>query len=161
MVKETLTFKDLDGNDIKQDFYFGYTETELAVMEASTKGGLIALADKITNEQDGERLMKLFQQLILGAYGVKSSDGIHFMKEDPVDHHKYADEFKQTDAYNQLFIKMAHDAKFASDFFNGVMPANATKQIDEMRAEEKLPGQKNYEGPKALEDIAERTNINQ
>lgn len=158
MIKETLTFKNFDGDDVQQDFWFGYNETELSVMETSTKGGLIALAEKITNEQDGEKLMKLFQELILGAYGVKSSDGIHFMKEDPIDHHKYADEFKQTDAYNQLFMKMSRDDKFATEFFNGVMPAAAQTKMQEMKKNEELPGQKNYKGPEVLGNIAEKVN---
>lgn len=161
MRKETITFKDLDGNDVTQEFYFGYNQTELSVMEISTKGGLIALAEKITNEKDGEKLMKLFQELILGSYGIKSADGIHFLKEDPVDHHKYADEFKQTDAYNVLFMKLANDDEAAADFFNGILPADAEKKVAEMKANEELPGQKNYKGPEVLGNVAAQLNNKQ
>lgn len=161
MRKETITFKDLDGNDVTQEFHFAYNQTELSVMEISTKGGLIALAEKITNEKDGEKLMKLFQELILGSYGIKSADGIHFLKEDPVDHHKYADEFKQTDAYNVLFMKLANDDEAASDFFNGILPADAEKKVTEMKANEELPGQKNYKGPEVLGNVAAQFNNKQ
>lgn len=158
MYKKTIKFHDLDGNDVVQDFYFNFTETELSVMELSQKGGLIALANKITNEQDGEKLMQLFQELILGAYGIKSSDNIHFLKEDPIDHHRYSDDFKQTDAYNQLFLEFARDDKAASDFFNGVIPANARDKVEDMRSKGELPGQKNYEGPDIPTAVAERIN---
>lgn len=162
MYTKTIKFHDLDGNEVIQDFYFNFTETELSVMELSQKGGLIALANKITNEKDGEKLMKLFQELILSAYGIKSSDNIHFLKEDPIDHHKYADDFKQTDAYNQLFLEFARDDKAASDFFNGVIPKAARDQVDKMRDAEELPGQKNYKGPEIVTNIADKINqVNQ
>lgn len=147
MFKKTINFKDLDGNDVVQDFYFGFNETELSVMEASQKGGLISFANKITNEKDGEKVMKMFEQLILGAYGEKSADNIHFIKEDPIDHHKLADDFKQTDAYNQLFMEIANKDGAAEEFFNGIIPASMKKEITELKAKEELPGQKNYKGP--------------
>lgn len=160
MHKETITFHDFDGNEITQDFYFNFTKTELSIMEVSQKGGLIAFANKISNEQDGEKVMQLFQKLILDSYGIKSSDGIHFLKEDPIDHHKYADEFKQCEAYDVLFMKLAQDADAAADFFNGIIPADAQQQIENMKDNEELPGQKNYSGPEVSSAIVKQISDN-
>lgn len=147
MWAETITFKNLDGESVTQDFYFNLNRTELIELETSVEGGVISFINKAANESDNRKLLEFFQALVQKSYGIKAQDNIHFLKEDPVDHHKYADEFKQCDAYDVLFMKLAHDDKAAAGFFNGIIPAEAAKEVEDMRAKEELPGQKNYNGP--------------
>ena len=40
MVKKTITYKNYNGVEITEDFYFNLTEAEVMEMEMSTKGGL-------------------------------------------------------------------------------------------------------------------------
>ena len=58
------------------------------------------------------------------AYGVKSPDGLRFIKNDEV-----REEFSQTQAYSELFMKLALDADAASKFVNGIMPADLANDI--------------------------------
>ena len=58
---------------------------------------------------------------IMKAYGEKSPDGRHFMKEDE-NGRPLANKFKQTLAYSQLFMELATNDKAAAEFVNGIIP---------------------------------------
>ena len=85
-----------------------------------TSGGLVEMVNRIVAAQDAPAIIKVFKELILKAYGVKSPDGKRFEKSD-----KLRTEFEQTEAYSQLFMKLATDADAASKFVNGIIPSNA------------------------------------
>lgn len=116
MVTKRLTYTDFDGNTRTEDFYFHLTEAELLKWQASEKGGLKKLIERIVQEQDQKKIVDLFEELILMAYGVKSSDGRSFIKND-----KVREEFKYTQAYSDLFMELAYDADKASAFVNALV----------------------------------------
>ena len=60
---------------------------------------------------------------MLKAYGEKSPDGKRFIKVNDAGI-PLSIGFSQTEAYSQLFMELATDAKAASDFVNGIIPAN-------------------------------------
>lgn len=80
------------------------------------------MINKIVAAQDAPSLIKVFKDLVLKAYGEKSADGKRFIKSDEL-----ATAFSQTEAYSQLFMKLATDDKAAARFVNGIMPASASK----------------------------------
>ena len=118
MVKETITYTDYNGVERTEDFYFNLNKAELMEMEMSISGGLTEMIQRIVSAQDAPAIIKIFKELILKAYGQKSADGKRFVKNDEL-----RDEFTQTEAYSQLFMKLATDADSASKFVNGIMPA--------------------------------------
>ena len=118
MVKETITYTDYNGVERTEDFYFNLNKAELMEMEMSISGGLTEMIQRIVSAQDAPAIIKIFKELILKAYGQKSADGKRFVKNDEL-----RDEFTQTEAYSQLFMKLATDADAASKFVNGIMPA--------------------------------------
>lgn len=123
MLKETITYTDYNGNERTEDFYFNLTKAEIMEMEMSTSGGLAEMIQRIVAAQDAPAIIKIFKDLVLRAYGVKSPDGKRFIKNDEL-----REEFSQTEAYSQLFMKLATDADAASKFVNGIVPADANKQ---------------------------------
>ena len=86
-------------------------------MEMSISGGLTEMINRIVAAQDAPAIVKIFKELVLKAYGVKSPDGKRFIKSDEL-----ATEFAQTEAYSQLFMELATDADAASAFVNGIVP---------------------------------------
>ena len=80
MLKKTITYEDYNGVERKEDFYFNLTEAEVMEMELSTKGGLTEMINRIVAAQDATAIVKIFKDLILKAYGVKSPDGKRFIK---------------------------------------------------------------------------------
>ena len=117
MLKKTITYTDYNGVERKEDFYFNLTKAEIMEMEMSISGGLTEMINRIVAAQDAPAIVKIFKDLILKAYGVKSPDGKRFIKSDEL-----ATEFAQTEAYSQLFMELATDADAASAFVNGIVP---------------------------------------
>lgn len=132
-IKE-ITYEDYNGEKVTEKFYFNFSRAELATMNLEVEGGLQNYIERITNTRDVPSLIKLFQDLILRSYGVKSDDGKKFIKVK--DGHKLAEDFAQTDAYSEYFMLLVQDDKEAEKFINGVIP----KQIlDEAVKNKNLP----------------------
>lgn len=117
MLKKTIKYVDYDNNEREEDFYFNLTSAEVTEMELSEKGGLVKTIHKIVAEKDGQRIVEIFKDLILRAYGEKSVDGKRFIKSKEL-----REAFEQTEAYSQLFMSLAQDAGAAADFVNGIIP---------------------------------------
>lgn len=122
MLKETMTYVDYNGVERTEDFYFNLTKAEIMEMEMTTVGGLAEMITKIVNAKDAPAIIKIFKELILKAYGIKSADGKRFIKSDEI-----SAEFAQTEAYSQLFMKLATDADAAAKFVNGIVPVDANQ----------------------------------
>ena len=120
MLKKTITYIDYNDVERTEDLYFNLTKAEITEMEMSTTGGLSEKIQNIVQAQDIPEIIKIFKELVLKAYGVKSLDGKRFEKSD-----KLRTEFEQTEAYSQLFMKLATDADAASKFVNGIIPSDA------------------------------------
>ena len=123
MVKKTISYTDFNGTARTEDHYFHISQAEMAEKEMSVNGGLTAMINRIVSTQDMPEIMKLFKDFILDSYGVKSPDGKMFVKIDR-DGHRLADDFVQTEAYNQLFIELIKDVNKASTFFNEIIESS-------------------------------------
>ena len=123
MLKKTIEYTDYNGLTRKEDFYFNLTKAEIMEMEMSTSGGLAEMIQRIVAAQDAPSIIKVFKDLVLKSYGVKSPDGKRFIKTDDL-----TLEFAQTEAYSILFMELATDADAASAFVNGIMPADVVQQ---------------------------------
>ena len=123
MLKKTIKYEDYNGTQREEDFYFILTKAELMEMEMGTTGGLAEMIDNVVKAQDAPSIIKIFKDLVLKAYGEKSPDGKRFVKVNDAGI-PLSIGFSQTEAYSQLFMELATDAKAASDFVNGIIPAN-------------------------------------
>lgn len=117
MVVEKIKYPDFNGLEREEEFMFNLTEAEITEMELTTDGGLSDSIKKIIAAQDTPQIIKVFKMLLLKSYGEKSADGRRFVKSE-----KLSEEFSQTNAYSQLFMKLATDDKAAVAFINGIMP---------------------------------------
>lgn len=130
MIKKTITYVDYNGKERIEDHYFHLTKAEIMEMEMSIDGGLAEMITRIVAAQKVPEIIKVFKDLILKSYGVKSPDGKRFIKNQDL-----IDEFAQTEAYSQLFMELATDADKAAEFVNGIMPAD----IDTKEAMKHMP----------------------
>lgn len=125
MLKKTITYTDYNGNERTEDFYFNLSKAELMEMQMSTSGGLTEMVKRIIQTQDTPEILKIFKNIILKSYGVKSDDGKRFIKRPEL-----TEEFEQTEAYSNLFMELLQDEKKAADFINGLLPADISKQVE-------------------------------
>lgn len=128
MLKETITYEDYNGTTRTEDFYFNLTEAEVMEMQMSKSGGLAATIRRIIAAQDEPAIVNIFKELVLKAYGEKSLDGKYFIKINdagiPVSR-----AFSQTEAYSQLYMKLATNTEAAIRFVNGIVPAKAAEEM--------------------------------
>ena len=122
MLKKTVTYVDYNGVERTEDFYFNLSKAEVAEMELSVEGGFSKILEEIVKSKDNVRIMELFKQMVLKAYGEKSADGKRFVKSKEL-----SEAFSQTEAYSEIFMELALDEKAAAAFVNGIMPANLGK----------------------------------
>ena len=120
MLKKTITYVDYNGNERKEDFYFNLSKAEIMEMELSTTGGLSEMIQRVVAAQDGPAIIKIFKELVLKAYGIKSPDGKRFIKSEEL-----STEFAQTEAYTEIFMELATNAEAAAAFVNGIVPKQA------------------------------------
>lgn len=122
MLKKTITYEDYDGNKRTEDFYFNLSKAEVLEMEMGISGGMTQMLNRIIAEQDSEKIIKTFKEIILKAYGEKSPDGKRFIKSEEL-----STAFSQTEAFSQLFMELATDADAAAKFVNGIVPVMTTQ----------------------------------
>ena len=116
MLKKTIVYTDYEGNERTDDFYFNLNQPELLEMNVSEKGGLEKVIEKIIATDDFKKLVEIFKEIILKAYGEKSLDGRRFVKSKEL-----SEQFSQTEAYSILFMELALNAEAASAFINGII----------------------------------------
>lgn len=127
MLKKTIKYVDYNGVEREEDFYFDLSKAEITEMELSQDGGMSNLIQKIVNAKDMPSLIKIFKQLILKSYGVKSADGRRFIKSEQL-----STEFTQTPAYSELFMELATDEKAAANFINAIVPQEVSEKSKEL-----------------------------
>ena len=122
MLKKTVTYMDYNGVERTEDFYFNLSKAEVTEMELSVEGGFSKMLEEIVKSNDNARILELFKEMVLKAYGEKSADGRRFVKSKEL-----SEAFSQTEAYSEIFMELAMDEKAAAAFVNGIMPANLGK----------------------------------
>lgn len=128
MLKQTITYNDLDGNPITEDFWFNLSKADLVALELSAKGGFSERMQQIIEEEDGKQLIAMMDDLISKAYGVRSEDNKRFIKSEEA-----WQDFKATDAYSELMFSLYTEPGEAAKFMNGLVPNGMlAKALDEL-----------------------------
>lgn len=117
MLKKTITYTDYDGLERTEEFRFNLTKAEVVDMELTTAGTFSETMKRIIAEKDIIRIAKLFKELLLKSYGVKSDDGKRFIKSQEL-----SEAFSQTEAYSDLYIELLSNPEEAAKFFAEVAP---------------------------------------
>lgn len=152
MYKRTFEYEDFLGNKRTEEHYFHLSEAE--VMKWLTMDGdytLDKLLIRLASESNGEKIIDVFEDLILTSYGKISLDGRRFEKSKEL-----SKEFKETPAYSQLFTDMMKNSKFASDFIKAIIPKDMDKKLEEFlkNNSEPLPG---YTKTQQIEPLSSNT----
>lgn len=129
MIKKTVTYKDLNGKERTETFYFHYFESEIMDMEMSEEGGLAERIQRIIDAKDQASLLKVIKKFVVDAYGVKSDDGRRFIKSQEV-----KDAFVECPAYSKIYMELLTNDELAAEFVNKVVPEDMAAQLAEIVA---------------------------
>lgn len=138
MLKKTITYQDLDGNPITEDFWFHLSMAEVSKMELGTEGGFAEKLQALIKAANGKEIIEQFEAIILGAYGERSADNKSFIKNPQV-----REAFSQTDAYSVLFMELVADPGAATEFVKGILPREFEAAVAKMNADANAPVQSN------------------
>lgn len=117
MFKETFKYTDFNGVEREETHYFDLSEPDVMRLNYGSGANLKDIVEKITQEQDGGRIIELFEKIIQASYGEKSEDGKLFIKDE-----KALRNFIYSPMYPQLYMKLATDADYAARFVREITP---------------------------------------
>lgn len=131
MFKDTVTYENFEGVTVTKDLYFNLTKAEITKMQLSTEGGFDKKIQSIIDSKDQGKIVELFEELIMRAYGVRTEDG-EFVKPKNA-----AEAFITTEAYSTFFMDLISSESKQKAFFMGIMPKDLAAQASEqMKIEE-------------------------
>lgn len=147
MLTKAITYTDYNGNKKTKNFYFNLTKTELAKMELTNKAGMLETIKAMINEDDRQKIIDLFESLVIGAIGEKSADGEYFIKNEQI-----VENFKNHPAYDVLFMELISSEKAMADFINAIVPTDVADGVKKGSA-------KSLNDLMGYEVIPENTNV--
>lgn len=125
MIKETISYEDIDGNSKTMDAYFHLTMRE---MRQLLKDGIQEKLDAVTSgKASTDTMFDLIDVLIKTSFGkrVESNGEARFVK-DP----ELTEAFMNSDAYDSLLGKLMSDDQFATRFFTGLVPKALSDRLN-------------------------------
>ena len=116
MIVKTITYKDFNGNERTESFWFHLSRPELTEMLLGIDNNIETYIKTIIKSENYYEIVKIFKKLILEAYGEKSEDGRRFIKTP-----EKTKEFSESEAYSVLFNELTTNEEKASEFINGLI----------------------------------------
>jgi hypothetical protein len=145
VIKKTITFEDLDGNTVTEDFYFHITKAELMEKQFGTQGGFDTYLRRILSTDDQGKIFSTFREIIGMSVGRRSPDGRSFLKTPEI-----TAEFMGTEAYSELLSELSTDASAAAIFVRGVVPQSLAEKLPNDVLGSDLPN-KEVKNPQVVE----------
>lgn len=133
MIKKTIKYEDLEGNEVAEDFYFHLNKLEMVELDAK-HGGLENITKNLSETEDGLKVYNIFKDLLLSSYGKRSDDGRRFFKADPVTGAAYRYDLEGSDALGEMILEMIEDPNKALELIKGLVPAKAQEAIAQAEA---------------------------
>lgn len=129
MIKKTIKFKDLDDNEVADDFYFNITKAEGLKLHMGRKGGLSEYVEEIVKSEDNLEILAILDQILKTALGRRSEDGRRFIKTEEI----WLD-FFESDAYSELVVEFFTDPTSMALFVEGVLPKDMGEALEKALA---------------------------
>ena len=123
MLRKNISYTDFNGNKTAEDVYFNLNKAELIDLEVMADKPMSQILEEIGKTPNARDVIGLFKLFIDRAYGIKTADGRHFIKNDDI-----LSDFKSSEVYSELLWKIVSDAKFAVEFIEGLVPADLLQQ---------------------------------
>lgn len=123
MLRKNISYTDFNGNKTAEDVYFNLNKAELIDLEVMADKPMSQILEEIGKTPNARDVIGLFKLFIDRAYGIKTADGRHFIKNDNI-----LSDFKSSEVYSELLWKIVSDAKFAVEFIEGLVPEDLLQQ---------------------------------
>ena len=132
MFSRTFNYKGYDGNEHKETWWFNLSESELMKMELGSVGGINGMMNRMLREDHPDKIVDMFEKIILGSVGERSADGRRFLKRGGA----VAEDFRETPAYDQLFLELVSSGEALATFLKGAIPEEVRMNVEKAEAEQ-------------------------
>lgn len=134
MFKKTMTFEDLEGNEVTETFRFNYNKLELGKLlgfyELEKKIEMLQTPTSVSGlseVENAQMAFDTFEFLIAGAYGIMSDDKRSFDKSPEITR-----QWKNHVAFTELIFEFIENPDLAGEFITECFPE---KMVKEARAQ--------------------------
>lgn len=128
-VKRTIHFKDIDGNDVEEDWYFSLDKSDVLDMDIVHHENVEEYLAEILKNKDSRRMLELWRELIFRSVAKREANLL--VKDDEV-----LREFKFGGAYRQFFSEILEMEDAGAAFFMSIMPADIQAKVAQEQARE-------------------------
>lgn len=111
MLKKTIKYTDLNGQETEEDAYFNLTKAEC--IELNIRNDL----EVVSRGRNNNEIMDAFKRVIKASYGVRTGDG-KFIKDD-----RDFQNFMASEVYSELFMEIFTNPSYAAEFIRAILPA--------------------------------------
>lgn len=134
MLKKTIKYRDLDDNEITDDFYFNLTRADILELEADYDGGLKGMIEHLIQSDRVREVMPVFRQIISKSLGYRSADGKSFVRD-----YAFTEKFLNSDAYSELIVELMTNPDKGAEFFNALVPKRLNDGLPATPQDRNLP----------------------
>jgi len=131
VLKKTIKYPDLDGNEVVKDFWFHMSKAEIAEMSLDGSQGMKAELEKIVARNNVSEIANTYKEIVRKAVGRR--EGQRFVKDDEA-----RSELFDTEAYSELFMELITDVQKSVDFIRGIIPSDVADRAMAKMAEDGL-----------------------
>lgn len=139
MFSRIFEYKGYDGQIHKETWWFNLSEAELYKMQLGTVGGVDGMMNRMLREDRPDKIVDMFEMIILKAVGERSADGRRFVKKERpgMPWGEVAEDFRETPAYDQLFKELVQSGEALANFLKGAIPSEVAEQLAKAEVEQK------------------------
>jgi hypothetical protein len=127
VIAKTITYKDLDGKDVTEDFHFNLTRAELVEMNFSEFGSLFQTLNVMIEMEDMGAIISSIKLLLRLSVGKRAEDGKRFIKNQDI-----TDAFMQSNAYSTMLYELMTNAESSIELIKGIMPPEMLQQVEDL-----------------------------
>lgn len=116
MLKKSITYTDIDGKTVTEEFHFQINKVEVAEREVAHGIGYLDSLKSLTIEKDGAKIIAVFKDFLFSAVGRR--EGNLFIKNDDI-----RNQFMFSGAYEAFFMDLISGADSGAAMMAAMLPA--------------------------------------
>lgn len=129
MYVKKMKYIDFNGEERTEECCFNLTKAEMIDLEMTRRGGLAGMVQRITEEKDSVEIYKIFKDLVIRSYGVKSEDGRRFYKSK-----ERTEDFLASQMYSDLIEELFTEPDAASEFVKRIVPQDMLEEYEKQES---------------------------
>lgn len=131
MLPKTIRYRNLfTGEEISKEYHFALSRAEIAKMKLAHRGDIVEYFQEIVDRKDGAELIAVYEDMLLKSVGIRQGDRL-------VKTQDIVDEFKQTGAYEELFMELIQSDDAGLSFLTQVFPEGLLEEVQAKETAEK------------------------